>query len=97
MRLSEITKATFEEVRKEVLALEERPSIEAAAQAFAAILSRRFSTVVLARVFLLLPFSALGPVERAQARQLAAGAPLARESRVLTLVGTSGVEEVWHD
>jgi hypothetical protein len=73
-------------------------SLEGAAQGFAEDLARTFPTVVLARVFVTRPLDRLPPDERACAATAAAGdAALRPHTRILSLLGTAGVEPSWRD
>jgi hypothetical protein len=70
-----------------------------AAQAFAAAFASAFETVVLARVFFVLPMSALSAPERAAAHAAAkaTGRTVADATPVLVLAGTAGREPAWND
>ena len=73
-------------------------SLEHAAQSFAEDLARTLPTVVLARVFMTRPFDRLPPSEQARAAIAAAGdAGLRPHTRILSLLGTAGVELAWCD
>ncbi len=71
------------------------PSVEVAAQSFAAAIHRRFEGVALARLFMCLPFKALPPAE-AQAAS-AGGDTLPADGLVLCLLGTAGREPNWNE
>jgi hypothetical protein len=71
-------------------------TVRAAGQGFAADIARHFSSVVLARVFLVLPFRSLPPPDRAFAIGVAKGdSRLDERTPVLSLLGTSGREPHW--
>ena len=73
----------------------------AAAQVFARAFVDQFSTVALARVFVVVPFRALPAAERAAAEAFAVAAgrnlPIEPSVPVLTLLGTAGVMHAWND
>lgn len=77
------------------------PDLAAASQAFAQAFVTRFSSVVLARVFVVTPLRALPPAEQtvARATAVAAGhvAPLPITVPVLALLGTAGTQPAWAD
>ena len=71
-------------------------SVEESAQTFADELANRYSTVVLARVFLVLPFASLLAGDRVAATALAnEDSGLTAKTPVLTLLGTAGREPEW--
>jgi two-component system, NtrC family, sensor kinase len=73
-------------------------SVEHAAQSFAEDLATSFSSVVLARVFIVLPLSRLPEAERHCAENLAGAAVrIPPETSVLSLLGTFGREPAWCD
>ncbi|MET0792165.1 MAG: hypothetical protein ABW061_11645 [Polyangiaceae bacterium] len=73
-------------------------SVEEAAQGFAADFRDRFASVVLARVFLVFPFSALPDEERHGVALRLDGDPrLTGKTPVLTLLGTAGRAAAWND
>jgi hypothetical protein len=73
-------------------------SVEGAAQGFVEDLVETFPTLVLARLFLVVPFREIPAVEQATASQVAAGHPaLTAKTRVLSLLGTAGAETAWRD
>jgi hypothetical protein len=79
-----------------------RRFFESAAQDLAELLHQEFrESVVLARVFLTVPFDVLPPVNRRYVCALAESAGVAEELRtvtpVLSLVGTYGVKSTWCD
>jgi len=72
-------------------------SLEAAAQDFAGVFAESFESLVLARVFAVLPLKVLPTREHAFALQFAeAGASLSPDTPVLTLLGTRGREAAWN-
>ncbi|MFO0676133.1 MAG: hypothetical protein U0169_06345 [Polyangiaceae bacterium] len=72
--------------------------LEGAAQEFARILATRFPSVVLARVFAVLPFGILPGADRAFALEhRAGGGRVEATTPVLSLLGTSGTEATWSD
>ncbi len=69
-----------------------------AAQGFVDDLSASFSSIVLARLFLVVPFGSLPPEDRAFASALVKdSALLSASTRVLSLLGTAGREHEWND
>jgi len=71
-------------------------SVEEAAQSFAADLAGSAPTVLLTRLFLVLPFEKLPAAEQEFARKLIGGAAgLAKNTPTLTLFGTHGAEADW--
>lgn len=75
-------------------------SLEGAARAFADTFVTTFESIVLARVFAVLPFGELPAHERAFAERLAGGAGdprLGPGTDVLTLLATRGVDPSWND
>src|ERR1700761_3380772 len=84
-------------------ALRERVSVvnatvEGSARAFAAAWADTFPSIVLARVFLVLPARHLPATDRAVAARTVNGdARFGRETRVLSLLGTRGREPAWND
>jgi hypothetical protein len=77
-------------------------SLDEAAQLLVETLHREFEeSVVLARVFLTVPFDALPPVQRLSVQRLAektgVDGGLRMATPVLSLVGTSGIEVEWCD
>ena len=71
-------------------------SVEEAAQAFAADLAVSAPTVLLARLFLVLPFGTLPAAEQEFARKLIGASPgLDAMTPTLTLLGSHGVEADW--
>lgn len=73
-------------------------SVQEAAEQFTALFATRFSTVVLARVFLVVPLGRLPPHDAAFARALAGNDPrLTDETPVLSLIGTHGMSTEWND
>ncbi len=73
-------------------------SVEDSAQHFVGAFVDTFPSLVLARVFLVLPFEQLPAQEQAWARRLVADdARLTPKTPVLALIGTRGREEAWND
>src|SRR5436190_24241259 len=73
-------------------------SVQAAAEQITALFATRFSTVVLARMFLVLPLGRLPPGDAAFAHAIAGDPPrLTAQTPVLTLLGTQGREAEWND
>jgi hypothetical protein len=73
-------------------------SVQSSAQAFVIDLAGAFPGIVLARVFLVLPFAALPDVERQFAQKLVGeGTPLEPTTNVLSLAGTYGRDAAWRD
>jgi hypothetical protein len=73
-------------------------TVSAAAQSFVEDLVQTFPTVVLARLFVVVPFASLPAAEQPRATAVAAGHPkLAAATRVLSLLGTAGAEPAWCD
>lgn len=77
------------------------PTVEAAAASTAAILGELARTVVLARLFVVVPFMKLPAAERDWAASFARGIgrtqPLPEQTPVLTLLGTAGTDAAWND
>jgi hypothetical protein len=87
----------IELVRAQVVALKSAASVQAAAQAFTTIFAQSYSTVVLARLFAVLPLSRLPPNDQAFAlHSVAEDGRLKPSTRVLSLLGSSGVESAWN-
>jgi hypothetical protein len=77
-------------------------SVEEEADRFAALFAGAFESIVLARVFLVVPFARLAPADRAFATALAAqnekgDARITSSTPVLSLVASRGVESEWND
>jgi hypothetical protein len=73
-------------------------SVEQVAQTFAEELVGTFSSVVLARVFVVLPLGRLPPDDRAFVADAAGGDPaLLPQTPVLSLLGTAGHDPAWCD
>ncbi len=73
-------------------------SVEEAAQDFALAFASQYTSVVLARVFLVLPWAKLPAPERETVSSLAqASKRLFDNTPVLTLLGTAGRETAWRD
>ncbi|HEX4341610.1 MAG TPA: hypothetical protein VH062_37125 [Polyangiaceae bacterium] len=73
-------------------------SLEQSAAEFAALVTARFESVVLCRVFVVLTLEEL-PAEERKAAEAVAGAraPLASGTRVLSLLASRGREPAWND
>jgi hypothetical protein len=72
-------------------------SIEDAAQHFVSTFAEAFSSLVLARLFIVLPFAELPANEQAFARKLVANdSRLTNRTPTLTLLATRGVDEKWN-
>lgn len=83
-------------------AIHKAPFLEDAAQILVTALDNRFEeSVVLARIFLTVPFLALPPSNEAFVRQMAESAGVASELKastpVLSLLGSRGRERDWND
>jgi hypothetical protein len=73
-------------------------SVEKAAQSFVEDLVQTFPSIVLARLFLVIPLAQVPLAEQARAQSVAAGDPrLTAKTRVLSLLGTAGLEPAWCD
>lgn len=73
-------------------------SVEDAARHFTSSFHGAFPSIVLARLFLVMPFAKLLPREMAFATKLAGTrATVAAHTPVLALLGTAGVERAWND
>lgn len=96
MLFSTATWAEIDRLREQCGECNQR-SLEAAAQDFAGVFAESFESVVLARVFAVLPFEELPLREQTFARQFAeANANIAPSTPVLTLLGTRGREAAWN-
>lgn len=95
--LSEASWSDLEAMRTQIAAGKPR-SFQQAAEQFTAFFATRFSTVVLARVFLVVPLDRLPPYDRAFARAIAGHDPrLTPSTPVLSLLGTHGRDPAWND
>jgi hypothetical protein len=73
-------------------------SVQEAAQLFVEDITRSFPSVVLGRLFLVLPFSLIPASERERVTQATQGdRRLVATTRVLSLLGTSGRQGEWRD
>jgi len=103
MNIEQVTSATVADLWARVESrVEHAAYLEEAAQALATELHARFEeSVVLARVFVTVPFDALPPGNKRAVRQLAASvgaeAELQATTPVLSLIGTHGENEEWND
>jgi hypothetical protein len=96
MLLVETTWSTIEQLRAAV-SQTARASLQEAAQDFAALFADGFSSVVLARVFVVVPFEALPAAEQQFAAAFVShDARLGPRTPVLSLLGTSGREPGWN-
>lgn len=96
MLFSEIDWPGIERLRAKCAAIE-HVSLDAAAQDFAALFAQEFASVVLARVFAVLPFECLPARERDFARAFVRDDPrLAARTPVLTLLGSAGRDASWN-
>jgi len=74
------------------------PSVEQAAQSFAEDFATSFSSVVLARLFIVMPLGRLPDTERRCAEDVAGpGIRVPPQTSVLSLLGTFGKEPAWCD
>lgn len=88
--------ASIDSIRTAVAA--PRKTVCEAAQLFVETLGASFSSVVLARVFLVVPYAALPSADKAFATHSVAGDErLTEKTRVLSLIGTHGVEPSYCD
>jgi hypothetical protein len=98
--VSTLGDATWDEINalRDRLMARRCASVEQAAQAFVADLVESYPSIVLARLFLVLPFEGLPSTERAVASRVAAGHPsLKPRTPILSLFGTAGSEPAWRD
>ncbi len=73
-------------------------SVEDAARHFTSSFHGAFPSIVLARLFIVMPFAKLAPVEKAFATKVAGiRAKVMAHTPVLTLLGTAGVDRMWND
>jgi hypothetical protein len=86
----------LQELRGQIGLVKDSATLTEATQRFCDLFASRFDTVVLARVFVILPLSALPERERGFAQRAAAPALLSETTRVLCLCGTAGVEPAWN-
>lgn len=92
---TEADRPTIEALRHQVEVVGDACTLEVAAQRFAALFVQSFESVVLARVFLVVPLSALPVAEQA----IAVGnslAPLSPSTPVLSLLATRGRLPAWN-
>lgn len=103
MRIEQATSSTVADLWAGVESpIQHSKYLEEAAQALAAALHNRFrESVVLARVFVTVPFDELPTTIKRAVRQLAASASAGSELKattpVLSLIGTHGQEAEWND
>lgn len=97
-RISESNWADVDLLRSQIAALTSEPDVQSAGQKLAALFVRSFSSIVLARLFIVQPFSALPTAEQDVGAELVKGDPrLTAKTQVLSLLGTDGREEAWKD
>jgi hypothetical protein len=72
-----------------------RATVVEAAELFAETITKSFSSVVLARMFLVVPASILPKADRAFAARLAGTKSVIDRTRILSLVGTYGRQTLW--
>jgi hypothetical protein len=95
--LSEASWSDIEALRAQIVAGKPE-SIQQAAEQLTALLVTRFSTIILARVFLVLPLDQLPADDSAFARAIVDDDPrLTATTPVLTLLGTHGRRPEWND
>ncbi len=95
-----LASATFPEINalRETMGFIAASSVEAAARQFTAQMVASFESIVLGRVFLVLPFARLPAAEQAFARALVHADPrLGDTTPCLALVGSRGREPAWND
>jgi hypothetical protein len=86
------------EVLRERIGRAQADSLQVAAQAFCGLFTEQFSSVVLARMFVVVPLASLPAGEKAFARELVHGDERLTDSTpVLSLLGTRGSEAEWND
>jgi len=77
---------------------QEFQSVQAAAQRFAELFVETFSSLVLARVFLVTPYAGIPAHDQAFVKKLVHADPLVTaHTPVLSLLGTAGREPAWND
>ncbi len=97
-RFGETTWAGIDGLRGQIQTCATAGTVQEAAQAFTALMSARFETLVLARLFVVLPFERLPVADQAAATALVNGdARLTATTRVLSLLGTTGRQPRWND
>lgn len=87
----------IQRLRGEVMRVSRAGSLSGAAQQLAGIFAEAFDSIVLARVFVVLPFATLPELERSFATRLAQTAPLNAQTPVLCLLGTRGRRAEWNE
>jgi hypothetical protein len=96
--LSEATWADIEALREQVLRASERPRLVQAASELCRLFVEQFDSIVLARVFAVLPLAALPQAERSFAKRLTGDAGgLTDATKILSLLGTRGREAAWNE
>jgi hypothetical protein len=86
----------IEALRARVAGLSDADTLVDAAQRFTTTFASSFDSIILARLFLVLPLSSLPPAERAFAAKLAGSATLTNGTRVLCLMGSTGKNLGWN-
>lgn len=90
--------SALESLRDKINGISTASQLAVAAQTACELFTSSFESVVLVRLFIVLPFEKLPAAEQAFASRLAAGGrSLTRKTRVLCLVGTSGAKKRWSD
>jgi hypothetical protein len=87
----------IQRLRAEVAAMAEAPTLVGAAQQLSQLFCRNFDSVVLARVFAVLPFADLPAAEREFAARAGPAQVLTDKTPVLCLLGSSGHQPAWND
>lgn len=94
MKFADAPASEIEAMRARVLV--PATTVETGAQQLTRAFLSSFSTVLLARVFVLLPHDVLPESEQKVVAEILGGAP-ATTAPILTLMGTAGVELAWND
>src|ERR1700742_3529949 len=90
--------SALEALRGRIGATSTSPQISAAAQVVCELFTESFESVMLARLFLVLPFDGLPARETAFARRLVdPSRPIPGNTRILCFLGTSGTKPAWRD
>jgi hypothetical protein len=87
----------IEALRAKVAGVSEAASLVDAAQRFTALFASSFDSIILARLFVVLPFSSLPAMEQAFASRLAGSIALANATPVLCLLGSTGKKAGWNN
>lgn len=97
MQLAEADWPDIEQLRAQIGQLNGE-SLQSASQEFCGLIRAVFDSVVLARLFIVVPFARLPEADQAFARLLVRGDDRLKENTpVLSLLGTCGAEEAWND